>query len=109
MESKLAVGFNYSHYLNLTYLLALTSVPFRFKEFEPIFENNYFLIHTTTRWIGFNVFAEKWHRLPMSNLLFIWNLSPLQSSKFSFEYLLLPSSSRRLGHYKLSLFIYSKT
>ncbi|KAG4093510.1 hypothetical protein H8356DRAFT_1403341 [Neocallimastix lanati (nom. inval.)] len=51
------------------------------------------LIHTTTRWIGFNVFVEKWHRLPMSNLLFTWNLSPLQSSKFSFEYLLHPSSA----------------
>ncbi|KAG4081606.1 hypothetical protein H8356DRAFT_1329360 [Neocallimastix lanati (nom. inval.)] len=91
---KLAVGqptFNYSHYLNLTYLLALTSVPFRFKEFEPIFENNYFkefepifennyfLIHTTTHWIGFNVFVEKWHRLPMSNLI-------LQSSHLNICY-----------------------
>jgi hypothetical protein len=26
-------------------------------------------------------------------LLFTWNLSPLQSSKFSFEYLLLPPRS----------------
>ena len=29
----------------------------------------------------------------MSKLLFTWNLSPLQSSKFSFEYLLLPPRS----------------
>jgi hypothetical protein len=29
----------------------------------------------------------------MTKLLFTWNLSPLQSSKFSFEYLLLPPRS----------------
>ncbi|PWY61413.1 hypothetical protein BO70DRAFT_411533, partial [Aspergillus heteromorphus CBS 117.55] len=32
-------------------------------------------------------------RLTHVQLLFTWNLSPLQSSKFSFEYLLLPPRS----------------
>ncbi|KAL6595743.1 hypothetical protein U3516DRAFT_765721 [Neocallimastix sp. 'constans'] len=61
------------------YFIKSVKIPFRFKEFEPIFENNYFLIHTTTHWIGFNVFVEKWHRLPMSNLL-------LQSSHLNICY-----------------------
>jgi len=32
-------------------------------------------------------------RLTHVEMLFTWNLSPLQSSKFSFEYLLLPPRS----------------
>ena len=33
------------------------------------------------------------HRLTHAQLLFAWNPSPLQSSKLSFEYLLLPPRS----------------
>ena len=60
------------------------------------FDKRCFLIDITTH--QYNT-PFKWNlpisqdRLTHVQLLFTWNLSPLQSSKFSFEYLLLPPRS----------------